>query len=142
MFIRSGGITAVNFPNVNLKTRQVGNNMKISVCFCLFIISFILGMVFDGLITRVPQEAHTVTQMSVVERELKAYAERYGGLPATIDELSRFSSRFDACLTNSWGHPISYTQMSASNAVLSTIGYGNVEFIKRVSLAEQADEQQ
>ncbi len=114
--------------------------MKILVCFCLFIISFILGMVFDGLITRVPQEAHTVTQMSVVERELKTYAERYGSLPATIDDLSLFSSRLDGCLTNSWGRPISYTQTSVSNAVLSTIGYGNVEFVKRISLAEQGKE--
>ena len=97
-------------------------------------------MVFDGLITRVPQEGHTVTQMSVVERELKAYAERYGTLPATIDDLSRFSSRLDGCLTNSWGRPISYTQTSVSNAVLSTIGYGNVEFVKRINLTEQADE--
>ena len=108
--------------------------------FLLCVVSFGLGVVFDGLITRVPQEGHTVTQMSVVERELKAYAERYGTLPATIDDLSRFSSRLDGYLTNSWGRPISYTQTSVSNAVLSTIGYGNVEFVKRINLTEQADE--
>ncbi len=108
------------------------------VLICL--VFFGLGVAFDGLITRVPQEAHTVTQMSVVERELKAYYEQHGALPATFDDLSRFSPRLDGCRTNSWGHPISYTQMSVSNAVLTTIGYGNVEFIKRVSLAEQADE--
>jgi len=114
--------------------------MKTLGVFLLGVISFLLGMVFDGLITRVPQEAHTVTQMSVVERELKTYAERYGSLPATIDDLSLFSSRLDGCLTNSWGRPISYTQTSVSNAVLSTIGYGNVEFVKRISLAEQGKE--
>ena len=108
--------------------------------FLLCVVSFGLGVAFDGLITRVPQEAHTVTQMSVVERELKAYADRYGTLPATIVDLSRFSSRLDGCLTNSWGRPISYTQTSVSNAVLSTIGYGNVEFVKRINLTEQADE--
>lgn len=110
------------------------------ILFC--VVAFGLGVVFDGLITRVPQEAHTVTQMSVLERELKAYGERHGALPATFDDLLRFSPRLDGCLTNSWGHPISYSQLSVSNAVLTTIGYGNVEFIKRVSLAGQPDEQQ
>ena len=127
---------------MNLIVRKVGNNMKILACFCLCIISFILGIVFDGMITRIPQEAHTVTQMSVVERELKAYCERHGALPATFDDLLRFSPQLDGCRTNSWGHPISYSQLSVSNAVLTTIGYGNVEFIKGVSLAGQPDEQQ
>ena len=115
--------------------------MKKMVYILLCVVSFGLGVVSDGLITRVPQEAHTVTQMSVVERELKAYCERHGALPATFDDLLRFSPQLDDCRTNSWGHPISYTQMSVSNAVLSTIGYGNVEFIKRISLTEQEDEQ-
>ena len=95
---------------------------------------FVLGMIFDGLITRIPREANTVTQMAVVERELMAYSEKHGALPKTIDDLVHFSSGLDGCLTNSWGQPICYQPIDATNAVLSTTGYGDIEFVRRISL--------
>ena len=107
--------------------------MKQTGLLLLFAVFFILGVLFDGLITRVPNESHTVSQMCVVERGLKAYRQSHTTLPQSLDELLRFSPEIENCLTNRWGMPICYRAVDASNAVITTVAYGDVEFVKRLN---------
>ena len=102
-------------------------------------IFFVVGVLFDGLITRVPDESHAVTQMCVVERGVKAYHQSHKALPQSLDDLLRFSPEIENCLTNRWGMPICYRAVDASNAVITAVAYGDVEFVKRISITH-ADE--
>ena len=102
----------------------------------LFAIAFAAGVLFDSLITRVSPESHVVTQMCVVGRGLKAYHARKGVFPATLNDLVAFSPDVEQCLTNSWGKPISFYVVDASNAVVTTTCYGDVEFVERISVAK------
>ena len=79
--------------------------MKTVVILSLCALAFALGMFFDGLITRVPEESKVVTQMRVIERELKIYHRQHETLPPTLADLQRFSPCIERCLTNSWGRP-------------------------------------
>lgn len=97
-------------------------------------IFFVLGVLFDGLITRVPDESYTVTQMCVVERGVKAYLQSHTTLPQSLDDFLRFSPEIANCLTNRWGMPICYRAVDASNAVITTVAYGDVEFVKHINL--------
>lgn len=105
--------------------------MRKIVYIFLCVISFGLGVIFDGLITRVPDEASTLSKMQILERELKKYCALNGQLPKTIDELCKFSPCVENCRTNSWGKPIRYVVTSDSQVVLVTSADGEVEFVRR-----------
>ena len=104
------------------------------VLICL--VFFGLGVVFDGLITRVPDEASTLSKMRVLERELKKYHAQNGQLPKNIDELCKFSPCVENCRTNCWGKPIRYVVTSDSQVVLVTSGDGEVEFVRRFAVGD------
>ena len=104
------------------------------VLICL--VFFGLGVVFDGLITRVPDEASTLSKMRILERELRKYHAQNGQLPKTIDELCKFSPRVENCRTNCWGKPIRYVVTSDSQVVLVTSGDGEVEFVRRFAVGD------
>jgi hypothetical protein len=76
--------------------------------------------------------------MRVLERQLKAYNHEHGALPPDMDGLLRFSPDLENCLTNTWGMPVSYHAIDASNAVLTTTCYGDIDFVRRINFAEQA----
>ena len=97
-------------------------------------VAFVLGMLFDGLITRVPKESLTVSRLQVLKRDVETYYAQHKTLPKTIEELSRFSSRSESELKNSWGKPIYYRTTNHTEVILTTVGYGDVEFMKRFSV--------
>ena len=97
-------------------------------------VAFVLGMLFDGLITRVPKESLTVSRLQVLKRDVETYYAQHKTLPKTIEELSRFSSRSESELKNSWGKPIYYRTTNNTEVILTTVGYSDVEFVKRFSV--------
>ena len=115
---------------------QARNDMKTVVILSLCALAFALGMFFDGLITRVPEESKVVTQMRVIERELKIYHRQHETLPPTLADLQRFSPCIERCLTNSWGRPICYDVTNSTEGRLTTVGFGNVEFVRRFTVKE------
>ena len=96
--------------------------MRTAIVLFALLVGFVLGFVCDGLITHVPKDVQTCSHISVLEREIKDYCQRYGKLPPSLEDLS-LAGR-EHCRQNPWGARISYTVTNGTEVVLRTYGPG------------------
>lgn len=79
---------------------------------------FVLGYVFDGLITKMPREALSAGDMICAERMVRAYYNSKGKAPLSWADVSCNN------LTNRYGNPIEYSVTNDYFVTLRAYGFG------------------
>ena len=101
-----------------MQRRRRDDEMKNIVYVLGCVVMFVLGYVFDGLITKMPREAMSAGDMIAAERMVRAYYNSKGKVPRSWADVS--------CniLTNRYGNPIEYSVANDYFVTLSAYGFG------------------
>lgn len=132
------GITAVHFHRQSLTKHHEGNAMKSLLTMILTVTAFIGGCVFNGFITRVPQDALTSGRLMRLKKDIeKCYAVKRT-VPKTLSEVTISASNQDAT-NNAWGGVIHYSVSNETTVVLKTYGPGGPHAEVRQEFSLQFD---
>ena len=97
--------------------------MKSLLTMILIVTAFIGGYVFNGLITRVPQDALTSGRLMRLKKDIEKYYAVKRTVPKTLSEVTISASNQDA-KNNVWGGAILYSVSNETIVVLKTYGPG------------------
>ena len=103
--------------------------MKSVLATFLIIVAFIGGVLFNGLMTRVPKDASTRGRLMRLKRDIAAFYDQNRILPESLDELKMSGSASDnsVSMENAWGGPILYSVSNGTTVILTTYGPGGAE---------------
>lgn len=97
--------------------------MKFLLTMILIVTAFIGGYVFNGLITRVPQDALTSGRLMRLRKDIEKYYAVKRTVPKTLSEVTISASNQDAT-NNVWKGAILYSVSNETIVVLKTYGPG------------------
>jgi len=83
------------------------------------LLMFVLGFLFDGLITKIPREAMAVGDMIRAERAIKSYYNSKGIVPDSWSAIGIDSMK------NRYGNPIEYSVANSYHVTLRACGFGS-----------------
>ena len=108
------------------------------LCTIIFVVlAFIGGCIFDGLITRVPQDALTSGRLMRLKKNIERYYAVKKSIPESLNIIA--ATLGDISTNNAWGGPIFYSVSNETSVILKTYGPGGPDAKVRQEFTLQFD---
>ena len=114
------------------------HKMKFLRTIILVVIAFIGGCIFDGIITRVPQDALTSGRLMRLKKSIEKHYAVKKAIPEDLNEVIAATSD-DVSTNNAWGEPIFYSVSNDMCVILKTYGPGGPDAKVRQEFTLQFD---
>lgn len=111
--------------------------MKFLLTMILVVIAFVGGCVFNGLITRVPQDSLTSGRLMRLKKSIEKYYDINRSIPERLNVIAVTSD--DISTNNAWGGPIFYSVSNETSVTLKTYGLGGQDAKVRREFTLQFD---